>query len=167
MKTPLIVFLAFLSLCCDPLVAPNAEGARELIYFSSFEKDADTSGWQGYGFGLSNEAPQNGGSRSLGVSGGCIWPHALLQLKPIQEDSRLIIRCVGKNLAIGGGVSLELAGDYRRSIHISVQDTAWRAYESADTLFCPAGSTLNLSLGAGGIVYSAMLVDLIEVRKVR
>lgn len=166
MKTFAILCVALCSLRCDLVVAPNAEEESELVYFTSFEKDADTSGWQGYGHGLSNEAPPNGGKRSLGVSGGCNFPHGLLTLKPLTQDSRLIIRCVGKNLALGGGVSLETQGDFRSSIHISVRETVWTAYESADTLFCSKGSRLNLIVGAGGFVWSAMLVDLIEIRRV-
>ncbi len=165
-QTLAILGLAFCGLRCDELTAPASETTGELVYFTSFEKDADTSGWQGYGYDLRNEAPSNGGNRSLFVSGGCIWPHALLNLKPLEQDSRLIIRCWGKNLGIGGGVSLAI-DDFRKSIHISVQDQEWTAYESSDTLFCPAGSKLSLLLGAGGFVSSAMLVDLIEIRRVK
>lgn len=162
----MILCVAVCSLRCD-LLSPAVEENGELVFFTSFERDADTSGWQGYGLTLRNEAPPNGGNRSLAVSGGCLWPHGQFSLKALSEDSRLILRCQGRNLATGGGVSLEIPGNYGRGIHITVQDTVWRAYESTDTLFCPKGSSLNLVLGAGGIVWSAMLVDLIEIRRVR
>ena len=161
----LALFIAIFGLHCSEITAPEVAG--ELVYFTSFENDSDTTGWQGYGFGFKKEAPARGGQRSLAVSGGCIYPHALLALNPLGKDSQLIIRCWGKNIGIGGGVGLEVAGDYGRSIHITVEDTVWTAYESTDTLFCPKGAGLNLSLGAGGIVWSAMLVDLIEIRRVQ
>ncbi len=156
--------IAVFGLHCSEISAP--EEAEELVYYTSFEIDADTVGWQGYAFGFKKEAPVRGGHRSLAVSGGCIYPHALLVLAPPENDSRLVLRCWGKNIGIGGGVTLELGGDQSGSIHISVQDTGWKAYESADTLFCPKGNTLNLSLGAGGIAWSAMLVDLIEIKRI-
>lgn len=137
-----------------------------MVYSTSFEQDADTSAWKGYGYGLKNEAAPEGGKRSMMVSGGCIWPHGLLRLRPLQHDSRLIIRCWGKNLGIGGGMSLRVDGNSGAEIHINVQDTAWTAYQSADTLFCPAGNQLSLTVGAGGYVFSAMLIDLIEIRRV-
>ncbi len=166
-QTLAILGLAFCGLRCDELITPGSETTGEVVYFTSFEKDADTSGWQGYEYGFRNEAPPKGGNRSLFVSGGCIVPHGLLNLKPLDHDSRLIIQCWGKNLGIGGGVSLGVDDGFRKKIHISVQNQEWTAYESSDTLFCPAGSKLSLSVGAGGIVSSAMLVDLIEIRRVQ
>lgn len=40
-------------------------------------------------------------------------------------------------------------------------------YRSTDTLYCRADRKLKLMLGAGGIAASAMLVDLIEIIKVK
>jgi hypothetical protein len=166
-QTLAILAVVFCGWRCDELVTPPGGATSEVVYFTSFEKDVDTSGLRGYGhLQLRNEAPPKGGNRSLFVFGGCIWPHGSIGLKPLDHDSRLMIRCWGKNLGIGGSVSLGI-DDFRKSIHITVQNQEWTAYESSDTRFYPAGSKLSLSVGAGGIAPSAMLVDLIEVRIVR
>lgn len=155
------------TVACDKSVEPEMRNV-DSVYFNSFESSEDTVGWWGYGaIGFWSDAPPNGGKQSLYVSGGCIVPHATVDLNAMMTDSYIILRCWGKNLAIGGGVSLKLPGDVPRSISIVVVDTAWKSYVSPDTLFCPANQSIRLSLAAGGIAPSAMLVDLVEVIRVR
>ena len=52
-------------------------------------------------------------------------------------------------------------------IFINVTEKEWTSYVSEDTLFCPANSSLTLHIIAGGIASSSILVDMIEIRKVR
>jgi hypothetical protein len=139
------------------------------VYFNSFEAGKDTVGWRGYGgIIFMQDAPAGGGKQSLQVSGGCIWPHASFVLPAFRHDGYFIVQCWGKNLMIGGGVELNIAGGYDKpGIGIPIQNPAWTFYASADTLFCPANCKLELTLGAGGIAASAMLVDLIQIIKVR
>lgn len=148
---------------CDGIVTTPIP-AGERLYFNSFETPRDTAGWYGFA-GIFNEAPPSGGLRSAVVSGGCIYPHAWYALPRLSRDSYLIIRCWGKNLSNGGTVDLDLTG-YDRKITMSISEPDWRACNSHDTLFCPAGSSVRLSMSAGGIVPSSMLVDLIEIVRV-
>ena len=168
----LIPFALFLcaAVACKVAVEPDQDEDDGVIYFNSFESSADTAGWWGYGDAeFQTDTPPEGGNQSLFVTGTCIAPHFCLDLAPAYEERHLILRCWGKDLAIGGGASLEWFDEEHeqyKSIHIGISDTVWTTYESKDTLFCPASQTLTLHLGAGGIVYSAILVDLVEVIRV-
>jgi hypothetical protein len=136
-----------------------------VIYSNSFESSDDTIGWHvNADIQFHLEAPPNGGEQSLYVSGGCIVPHFWTELGPFEKDIFLLLRCWGKNLGIGGGVSIEVEGDYPRAAsHIYINQKEWTYYESKDTLFCPAGKEIILSMVSGGFVSSAMLVDLVEI----
>jgi hypothetical protein len=150
---------------CNHPTYPEENG--EILYASSFESDSDTAGWHGYGsLQFRSEPAPDGGKRSLHVSGGCIVPHAEIELGPPGQDSRILLSCWGKNLGIGGTVGITMKGQLRKYAPIAVQDTVWTFYESKDTLFAQAGSPLILSVMSGGIVPSAMLLDLIEVRRI-
>ena len=100
------------------------------------------------------------------MSGGCIVPHATYDFVNGPEDGYLIVQCWGKSIVGGGGVILENVGGANARISLVVGDTVWTAYRSADSLFCPAHQTLRIELDSGGIVYNAMLVDLIRVVRV-
>jgi hypothetical protein len=97
---------------------------------------------------------------------GCDIPHAYIEFNGLDQDSHLLLRCWGRNLALGGNVALQVADDMSKAICIGVADTTWKFYQSADTLYWPANQRLKLSLSSGGFVASAMLVDQIEVIKV-
>jgi len=163
----MVQLLVMACLACEKVTA--LEEQRDYIYFNSFESPADTAGWRGYG-GVSfrEDAPPGGGKQSLYVSGGCIAPHFYKYLPPLEHDAHLILRCAGKDLAIGGYVSLIWIDEDDRwhNIGIGVKDTTWTTYTSKDTLFCPAGQPLQLELDAGGLKPSAMLVDLVEIQQV-
>jgi hypothetical protein len=148
---------------CQKSVEPG-EASGEFLYTTSFESDADTVGWWGYGGRTFRyDAPPGGGERSLVVSGGCIIPHACVDLPPLSQAAFVSLRCWGKALERGGAVTLELASDPGQSIFLSVLDSNWTPHASADSLFCPANEHLRLSLRSGGIVAGAMAVDLLEV----
>jgi hypothetical protein len=151
----------------DPLNTLTKPVQGEIVYSNSFESDSDTIGWQGFGtFEFRPDAPIEGGNRSLFVSGGCPVPHASVELDTLREDCSLIIHCYGKNLAIGGLVALALCQDELKEIAITINDSNWNKY-SSDTLFCAANQSVKLSLSSGGIVSSSMLVDLIEIIKIK
>lgn len=83
------------------------------------------------------------------------------------EGGTIRLQCWGKNLAIGGTVELYKANDPRARISIQITDTVWTFYRSESTLTCSANEMLELVMYSGGIVYSAMLVDRIEIHRVR
>ena len=161
----ILIFTAFVG-CSDASGPTDNIGDR--LYFNSFESSADTAGWTRYGsMQLEGEASPEGGRFSVRVAGGCLHPHAALHIHGPARDSYLVLRCWGRNLAIGGGVSLMRTRDFTGALHISVSDTTWTFYQSPDTLFCPAGDTLRIEMSSGGIVNSAMLVDQLEVCAIR
>lgn len=137
----------------------------EQIYFNSFESQSDTVGWRGYAFSFYNDAPLPGGKKSLSISGGCILPHAEYTISAQNTDCHLILKLWGKNLSNGGGVYLYVNKAGYREISFDVSEKDWTLYESQDTLFCPANTSLTLGIIAGGIAASSILVDMIEIRK--
>jgi len=157
----LLVFTSFISCDKDLELDKNINS----LYFNSFELSSDTVGWIGISKGdIIKDAPESGGNKSLRVSGGCVIPHKYFKTAPLVEDCSVVLKCWGKNLSNGGGVSLHKEYEYN-SIYISVSNTSWTNYVSIDTLHCNAGSSLILELNSGGIMSSAMLIDLIEIIK--
>lgn len=137
----------------------------ERIYFNSFEKDIDTVGWYG-GNEFNSDTPPLGGNRSLYISGGCSMPHAYYQLGPFDEDFYLTIRCWGKDLERGGGVGLVVEDPYLSAIGLRIDDSSWKYYTTDSVLYCPTGEKIRITLSSGGIVSSAMLIDMIEILKI-
>ena len=135
------------------------------IYFNSFESQSDTTGWIGNAFNFANDVPKHGGAKSLSVSGGCIIPHAEYTVPPQNSDSYLIFKIWGKNLSNSGSVYLYVNKAGYKEISFEVTEKDWTLYESRDTLFCPANTSLTLGAIAGGIIGSAILIDMIEIRK--
>ncbi len=135
------------------------------VYVNSFESPSDTVGWEGL-VEFRNDAPPDGGTQSLFVSGGCVMPHAMYELEPLFEDSYLTVRCWGKRLLDGGIVHLGSQGMFYEGVSLHVSDSVWTFYESPDSIFCPANQSVYISLASGGFVPDSMLVDMIEVVRV-
>jgi len=157
----LIIFISSLALVsCE-----KENDLVQQIYFNSFESQSDIAGWKGNAFNFSNDVPKYGGKKSLSVSGGCVIPHAQYTMNPQNTDCYLIFKLWGKNLSNGGVVFLEVNKAGYGDISFTVSDKDWTLYESQDTLFCPANTSLTLGAIAGGFVSSAILIDMIEIRK--
>lgn len=156
----------FFTFGCDTGVDPGWPD-QNVVYYNSFESVEDTTGWFGLGAAqFRMEAPPTGGRQSVFISGGCVVPHAYLDLPEMVDDRYLKIRCWGKNLSRGGSVSLQIVDDWSKQIGVGVIDSVWTRYESTDSLFCPAKSRVRLAMSSGGIIPSAMLVDEIAVIQV-
>jgi hypothetical protein len=147
--------------CDDSNVGPDGL----ILYRSSFEADADTVGWQGFGsMTFRDEAPLGGGRRSICVAGGCPIPHAVLDLGPSTEDRRLVLRCWGKSEGTGGLVALVGRGpnDPLGQTGFRISESKWTPYRS-EILLWPANEPLTLEIGGGGYSFGAVLIDLLEV----
>lgn len=170
--TPIIIvslISSVLLLQCELIDPTEGLPARDdiVLYRYTFESPADTAGWHGYGgVQLREEVPPDGAEHSLYVSGGCILPHMVLDLPPINTDSYLQLRAWGKVLIRGGVVSLGFIGDsISTGTAFALTDSTWRRYTS-ETVFYSAGDSIELLLNSGGIVPGGMLVDNIEIVKV-
>ena len=156
----MVVYITFLTLAFSTL------GFAQIVYSSSFESPQDTAGWMG-SMEFSSDAPPGGGDKSAYISGGCIWPQAWIELGPFNKSGFYIVRCWGKDLQIGGEVSINIEGEYSNQVYINVSEKEWKYYTSTSTLFCPGGKKMNLVMNAGGIIPSSMLIDNIEVVRVK
>jgi hypothetical protein len=163
MKSNFWIIFLILSLTVSSCEKANEPG--EQIYFNSFESQSDTAGWIGNAFTFANDSPKHGGKKSLGISGGCVLPHAQFTVSPQNTDCYLIFKFWGKNLSNGGAVFLEINKQGYRGYSFDVADSDWTLYESPDTLFCPANTSLTLGAISGGISSSAILIDMVEIRK--
>ena len=56
--------------------------------------------------------------------------------------------------------------DAERPLTLMVSEPAWTFYQSEDTLYVQRGERLRLTMNSGGIIASAMLVDLLEIKEV-
>lgn len=155
-----VIFISLLLISCE-----KENDLGQQIYFNSFESQSDTAGWIGYAFNFANDVPKHGGTKSLSVSGGCDLPHAQYTVPPQNTDCYLILKFWGKNLSNGGAVNLYINKAGYKEISFDVSEKGWILYESRDSLFCPANTSLTLEAMAGGISSSSMLIDMIEIRK--
>lgn len=166
MKTPLLIVFSLsivLGACRLPFVSGDESWVQ--IYFNSFEDVADTVGWYGHGsFTVDNRSAPGGGKKSLKVAGGCIVPHARYYIGKMKQDGYLTLQFFGKNLEVGGNVSLEVQGDLSSEKDVSISDTVWKSYQLPERLYVSRNSDVYINLNSGGIVYSAMLIDLIRIR---
>jgi hypothetical protein len=163
MKSNFWLFFLISFLLVTSCVKEEERGQQ--IYFNSFESQTDTVGWEGNAFSFANDSPKHGGKKSLGISGGCVLPHAQYTVSPQNTDCYLIFKFWGKNLSNGGGVFLEINKAGYRGYSFDVSDSDWTLYESPDTLFCPANTSIMIGAIAGGISSSAILIDMVEIRK--
>ncbi|MCL5029493.1 MAG: T9SS type A sorting domain-containing protein [Bacteroidetes bacterium] len=160
-----LIYFFILSLI---IIQPSfAQQGGVIIYSNSFESPQDTIGWSGYGMiNFNSDVPPDGGNQSLYISGGCFVPHAQIELGPFYKDGYYILQCWGKDLQIGGAVSINVMDSISNQVNVVVNNKEWTHYESAETLFCSSGNKIVLSIIAGGFIPSAILVDLIEIVKV-
>jgi hypothetical protein len=159
-KKALMFFFSLMLISCEKENAPGQQ-----IYYNSFESQSDTAGWIGYAFNFSNDVPKQAGKKSLSVSGGCLFPHAEYTLPAQNTDCYLTIKIWGKNLSNGGSVYLYINKAGYKEISFDISDKDWTLYQSQETLFCPANSSLTLGASAGGIYGSSILIDKVEIRK--
>jgi len=163
-----LLSFALLLTGCDYHTTQVSEPVGNAIYSHSFESPADTIGWSGYGsLELYPSAPGGGGSWSVRVSGGCVVPHAQTRIRIQSDVGQVVLQCWGKNLALGGGVQLYKISDQSVRISVQITDTVWTQSRSTETLTCSANDTLVLEMVSGGIIYSAMLIDKLEILKVQ
>jgi hypothetical protein len=149
---------------CDPDSEP-----QELLYSSSFEADADTVGWTAHGTTwIAEDAPPGGGSRALGVGGGCVIPHAVYTLGPGKVDGYYTITCWAREVYGPGGIVLGVAGaDDEETICLEVTGGDWMPYHAAGYIRCAAGQSLAIEITSGALVSGGIHVDLLEVLRAR
>ncbi len=162
-----LLFILLIIPACDKnknLLSPQQ---NDIIYFNSFESPIDTIGWVGVQTDdFRKEAPPGGGKQSVYVSGGCLIPHCSYAFNSGSQGNFYMLQAWGKNLAMGGSLTLSIP-DTRTEIWISIQDSSWHFYQSQDSLYVPRGVDLQITMNAGGIIPSAILVDLIKVVRVK
>lgn len=135
------------------------------IYLNSFESLNDTIGWEGFcSVEFTNDAAPGGGDQSIAISCGCIAPHASFEIGPFDEDHDLTLSFWAKGYGMGGIISIGKHDSKLLALTIP-QDSTWTFFQSQDTLFCPKGENLSISMSAGGLGYGEIIVDLLEVIK--
>lgn len=156
----LVSFLALLCAGCEPEAAELSGG--DSLYSNSFEDGTDTGYFEAT---YDTDAPDGGGNYSLLVNGGCIAPHYEILIGPFSEEADVKLSTWGKTMeGMSGSLSLYLVSNPEERVSIEINTPEWQAYESAESMFIPAGETAMLQFLSGGIVAVATHYDLIEVR---
>jgi len=163
-----VIFLLVMVSCQSPVEYVPFE---EYIYFNSFTSPQDTTDWWGYaGMALYDDAAPGGGSKSLHVSGGCIYPHAVYDLGPMPGEITLSVEAWGKALQHAGGVAIVkdfMDSENYQSIGFTVDQPEWTFYKSDEVLVVEKGENLSIHINAGGFVPAAILVDLLTIREIK
>lgn len=89
-------------------------------------------------------------------------PHSTLNISSAEANVMVRLCLFGKDLQRGGNVRLENINT-GEAISVFVKDSVWSHYQSNNKLYVLSGDRLRLSMSAGGIAPSAMLVDLLEI----
>jgi len=157
--------LACLGPSCSSTTCPDQEPDDGTVFFAtSFEADADTVGWRLYGdIEVAEDAPPEGGSRSMAFSGGCIAPHASLALEEAPANGRYKIRFWAKLTLGGGTVWLRTGFAAHQETRIAITSSEWAEYTSTGSVLVRPGETLRIDLLAGGFYPGTAQIDRIEV----
>jgi len=150
---------------CDSVFGPSNKDSS-VVFRSSFETEESFEVWNGYAITQYDEPCPSGGMHSAQVSGGCIIPHAYIYLPASNRDRYLSISFWARLLGNGGSVDFSII-DTASSQSFAINDTTWTLFQTNEALFCPANHIPRIQMLSGGIVYGAMLVDLMVVEKVR
>lgn len=156
------VLILILITACSNSVAPKEDS---IIYFNSFESQADIEEW----FGLSEnnlkiDCPSGGGKKSALISGGCIIPHSRYNLRNESEAGKFIIECWGKTIpnSFGGEIIIKTETN---SANLIIKDSVWTYYKS-DTLNLISHESIIIEMNSGGFIAAGMLVDNVLIRKI-
>ena len=164
----ILLLFTFLSGCKTSDEILNGLYTHDVIYYNSFETKEDTVGIEFFAGKITgDDASPGGGKRSLYVSGGCIIPHVVLPIPAQTENGYYQLKCWGK-VDIGNGVVVLSTDSSSESnyITISILDTNWKYDLTSDSLYCPANTTMKISIISGGKKPGGMLVDQIEIVKI-
>ncbi len=168
MKQYFLIFSLLISslfISCDKSPTSLPE---HFLYQNSFETEEDLNDFD-IGFAevrRSEEAPNQGGSHSLFVSGGCIVPHLSAELGPFTRDHTIAFstwaRMFNEGSLGGSGLSFSIGSSSEDRRSITVVSDEWEYYES-EPLFVPAGDLIHVNFLCGGIAEGTTLFDMIAL----
>jgi len=159
--------IIFLFYSCSALTSPEVD--YDLL--KSFETEADLVNWEGlHPSMLKEDAPPNGGSKSLHIGGGCVIPTGRYVIMEISKVGFYKLSFWGKfGNGTGGGVHLTLSdSSFGEAGNIGRRclGEEWTYYETEETLYLPPGKLLCIQILAGGIAGGSIYVDNIGIRRV-
>lgn len=151
---------------CNRLVAPVGE---PVLYESSFETSNPLDEWTYKPVLYTDEAAPDGGTQCILVSGGCVIPHATIDLGEVEVTGDYVIEVWGRLLFNGGGIALHRGSldeeywlDYRS---VSIDSDVWQIFTS-EPINLRRGEYASLTMSSGGFIAGGMLVDLLKVYKI-
>ncbi len=158
-----IICSGFLGLSClENPFAPK----YEILYETSFEVPADSSGWVGITPAMFVADPAPGcGQQSLYLGAGCLQPAAHRVLNVLAERGSYRLRVYGKKGEVGGHFRLTAQGSNGAAdlIDIPIQSAEWRGFEKEIKLEQSRPDTLRLEIYVGGIIFNSLYLDGIKL----
>lgn len=171
MKNIELLFIAMIVVLINACQnSSQPEGQNEnLVYSTSFETEADISGWIGISKeNLSNTACPDGKDYSLHIGGGCIQPAASYEIPSVLPGKyKLSFWAKMGQPSQSAGLYLRPAesSSYVDALHVQVTDTTWKYYESEKSLNIPSSMKLKLDVIVGGIIFADVFIDNLKIEK--
>jgi len=161
MRIAIVMFAACVAIFLGCSDKPTSCLSGKMVYYTSFERAADTARWEGIKPELFVDDPApDCGHRSLKIWGGCIQPTASLALGPFDKAAYYSFSVWAKAIeeTQTGSVSLFTEGDENPTT-VTVKELRWHFLNSDKLVFCPAGKPLRIDLSVGGFVPGSMQID--------
>ena len=143
---------------------------KNTVFYNSFEFPQDTINWYwAKESKFTSDTPPGGGKKALRILGNLATPAASFLSQRIKNGGYFTIQCWGKMVDIGGYIELATITNHEKkdAIHVSVLEEEWHLVSTADTLYCPPNSNLMLSIQAGLLMDGTILVDMLQIKKVK
>ena len=133
----LLSIVGLLSLGTDRLLSyAQGVGQDSVLFFTSFESAADTAGWQGVSTSLFKaDAPLNGGTQSLFVSGGCIISGGRVVRSVLSPDVRINSYCEVESSILMHNADIGRYSRIRRAIidaNVKIPESSNIGYDLAE-----------------------------------
>ena len=142
---------------------------RRTVFFNSFESPRDTLSWFWRSKPhLTHDTPPGGGNSALRINGGKEMPSGGFITRPVKNGGYYTVQCWAKVLSLGGFIVLSAVKEHQveNAIHLNIVEEDWTLISSSDTLYCPPGLQLMLTLQSGVFLDGAILVDNLVIRRV-
>ncbi len=161
------IILSLMLLSCRSIFETEGD-PKEIIYSNSFESESDLLNWEGLTVNyLVDEPAPSDGQKSVRITGGCMIPHASITFDPPGNGRVVSICFYGKNIDRGGSVEVYFGDNLKQAMQILISDTSWKEYETPNAIIWPGDSSMTIWMNAGGFIPSAMLIDRIQVLKIK
>lgn len=160
----LVTFLLFLNTCRnDDEMVGDDELEEIMLLCNSFETAEDFADFPSGPWQMVNDAPLDGGDRSVQVIGGSGGPHVSLFLGPFEDQKLLKFEIFMKtDVDDGGTIDFMEEDNVENSIRFQASGTFWFG-QSFSGFTLPENKRLQINMTSGGFIPIATKYDLLKI----